>query len=100
PSLPNMESGLVLEKNLTVVSTVAFVVLQADKPNPRQLSIMMKRTVCRIGARIDIDLLSFASDGTSPVSHVRARVGQGLCHSTRWLQPIEERSISAEHEER
>jgi len=26
----NIESGLVLEKNLTVVSTVALVVLQAD----------------------------------------------------------------------
>src|SRR5262245_8569272 len=30
PSRENIESGLVLEKNLTIVSTVALVVLQAD----------------------------------------------------------------------
>jgi hypothetical protein len=30
-----MESGLVLEKNLTVVSIVAFVVLQADALRPK-----------------------------------------------------------------
>ena len=35
PSAVNKESGLVLEKNLTVVSIVAFVVLQADALRPK-----------------------------------------------------------------
>jgi hypothetical protein len=52
-----MESGLVLEKNLTVVSIVAFVVLQAVRLRPKPAITNQEDTSRMMGFRLMMSLL-------------------------------------------